>query len=286
MNRAMRIYYFSLLGGIGALLGWKTSDLMGLSFSPYLLLNEIVVGGVIGALIGALIGLAEGIARRNVLSALGSIGLGSLMGFAGGAIGLPIAELLSINILGGEVWSRALGWAVFGLSVGAAAGIRSGGQMWKSALGGVLGGGIGGVLLEWLRGLVHDPTLGKALGMLALGLATGGFIALIVWALSRAWLLVKSGKLKGTEFILDKFLKKGFPSIVIGSSALKAEIVLPDPDIAPQHAMLSGDGEKFTLRDISPKGTYINGKKIEESLLRNRMLIRIGSTELEYREKR
>lgn len=286
MNRAMRLYYFAIFGAMGGLIAWKLSDLIGLSFTPFLLLNEIIVGGMIGLVIGLFVGLAEGVARHNAWKALQSAGLGCLLGLAGGAIGLPFAELVSIRIFGGQVWSRALGWAVFGLAVGAASGLKSGAQIWKSALGGFLGGALGGVLLEWIRTRIHDQTLGKALGMLTLGLMTGFFIALIVWALSRVWLTVKSGKLKGTDFMLDKFLRKGFPSIVIGSSALKAEIVLPDPDIAPQHAILTGTGDRFKLRDISTQGTFVNGKKIEETTLRNRQVITLGNTELEYHEKR
>jgi hypothetical protein len=282
----MRLYYFAILGAIGGLIGWKLSDLLGLSFTPYLILNEVIVGGVIGLVIGLLIGMAEGIARQNAWQALQSAGLGCLLGLAGGAIGLPIAELFYIHIFGGQVWSRAIGWAIFGLAIGAASGFKSGAQIWKSALGGLLGGALGGILLEWIRSRIHNQTLGKALGMLTLGLMIGVFIALIVWALSRVWLTVKNGKLKGTEFMLDKFLRKGFPSIIIGSSALKAEIVLPDPDIAPQHAMLTGDGTNFKLRDISTLGTFVNGSRIEEATLRNRQVIKLGNTELEYREKR
>ena len=97
---------------------------------------------------------------------------------------------------------------------------------------------------------------------------------------------VKSGKLKGTEFILDKFMAKGFPSIAIGSSPLKSEIVLPDPDIAPQHAMLSGDGMHFALKDMSMAGTYIENRKVERVQLVNGQRIRMGNTELVYHEKR
>lgn len=285
MNRIMRLYYFGILGAVGGLIAWKLSDLLGLSFTPILLLNEAIVGGIIGLAIGLLIGTAEGIARQNAWKALQAAFVGAVLGFVGGAVGLPLAELLYVHVFGGIAWSRAIGWAVFGLAIGAAAGVRSGSQIWKSALGGLLGGAAGGLLLEWMRSSIHNQTLGKALGMMALGLLIGEFIALIVWALSRVWLLVRNGKLKGTEFMLDKFLKKGFPSIIIGSSALKAEIVLPDPDIAPQHAMLTGEGDNFRLRDISTEGTFLNGRKIEEAALHDRQVIKLGHTELEYREK-
>jgi pSer/pThr/pTyr-binding forkhead associated (FHA) protein len=61
---------------------------------------------------------------------------------------------------------------------------------------------------------------------------------------------------------------------------------LPDPDIAPQHAMLTGNGEQFSLKDMSLAGTYINGKKIQTTHLSNGQKIRMGNTEMIYHEKR
>ena len=48
---------------------------------------------------------------------------------------------------------------------------------------------------------------------------------------------------------------------------LKSEIVLPDPDIAPQHAMLTGDGQRFEIKDMSMSGTFINNRRIERAEL-------------------
>jgi len=127
--------------------------------------------------------------------------------------------------------------------------------------------------------------IGLTFGIL-LGACIGIFTSLIVVLLARAWLEVKSGKLKGTEFILDKFIKARGPSIFIGSDALKSEIVLPDPDIAPQHAMLTGDGRAFEIKDMSMNGTFINNKRIERAGLNDRQTIKMGNTELAYHEKR
>ena len=145
---------------------------------------------------------------------------------------------------------------------------------------------MGGFLLESVQNSLQNPITGKAAGLVLLGSSVGAFISLIVVLLSRAWLEVKSGKLKGTEFILDKFMAKGFPSIAIGSSPLKSEIVLPDPDIAPQHAMLSGDGKHFSMKDMSMAGTYIDNRKIERAQLANGQRIKMGNTELVYHERR
>jgi len=235
----MRVYYYAVLGAIGGLIGWQVSNLTGLSFTENLLLNEVIVGALIGLCIGVLIGLAEGSLTRNPIQALKACLISGGLGMVGGAIGLPIAEGM-FQMLGGEIIGRAIGWGIFGLLIGLAAGITGGSQMWKGALGGLLGGLLGGALLETSRKLLEDPLMGKAAGLVLLGASMGAFIALIVFLLSRAWLEIKSGKLKGTEFILDKFMKTNGPSAFIGSSALKSDIVLPDPDIAPQHALLKG----------------------------------------------
>jgi hypothetical protein len=285
MNRRMRSYYYALLGALGGLIGWQISDLLGLSFVSNLYLSEIVVGALVGLSIGFLIGITEGVLTRNIVQAIKSGLFSGVLGLVAGAIGLPLSEFL-FQTVGAGILGRALGWAVFGLLIGLAEGVVGRSQAWKGMLGGLLGGGVGGVLLELAHNLLKDPLAGKAAGLVLLGASVGAFISLIVVLLSRAWLQVISGKLKGTEFILDKFMRAKGPAVAIGSSPLKSEIVLPDPDIAPQHAMLTGDGTRFTLKDMSLSGTFINNHKIERAQLANRQRIRMGNTEMIYHEKR
>jgi hypothetical protein len=285
MSRWMRLYYYGVLGAIGGLIAWQISNLLGLSFISSIYLSEVIVGALIGLSIGFLIGLAEGVLRRDVIHTLRSSLISGGLGLLGGAIGLPLAEGL-FQLLGAGAAGRLIGWAIFGLLTGLATGWTGGAQMWKGALGGLLGGLLGGILLAAARAWLSDPALGKAAGLILLGGAVGTFIALIVFILSKAWIEVTSGKLKGMEFILDKFLKPNGPSAFIGSDALKAEIVLPDPDIAPQHAMLKGFGTHFTLKDMSLNGTFVDSKKIELARLANQQKIRLGNTELVYHEKR
>ena len=285
MSRVMRLYYYGVLGAIGGVIGWHFSNMMGLSFVSNVYLSEIVVGALIGLCIGILIGLGEGLLTRNPFHAIRAGLLSGVMGLIGGAIGLPIAEFL-FQMLGGQVFGRAFGWAVFGLFIGLAASANSGSQRWKGALGGFLGGMLGGLLLDSVRNWLQDPLLGKAAGLILMGASVGVFIAMIVFLLSKAWLEVVSGKLKGTEFILDKFLKKNGPSAIIGSDALKGDIVLPDPDIEPQHAMIKGADTYFNIKDMSLSGTFVNNRKIEQAKLKNNQKIRLGNTQLIYHEKR
>jgi hypothetical protein len=285
MKRQMRTYYYAIFGAIGGLIGWQASNLLGLSFASNLYLSEAIVGALVGASIGLLIGVTEGVLTRNIVQILKSGLFSCLLGAAAGAIGLPLSEFL-FQILGAGLAGRALAWAVFGLLLGLAQGVVGKSQAWKGMLGGLIGGGLGGALLEGAHIYFSNPLTGKMVGLILLGASVGAFISLIVTLLSRAWLEVSSGKLKGTEFILDKFMRAGGPAIAIGSSPLKSEIVLPDPDIAPQHAMLTGDGSRFTLKDMSLSGTFINKKRVERAQLANHQTIRMGNTEMVYHEKR
>jgi hypothetical protein len=285
MNRRMRTYYYAVFGAIGGLIGWQISNLLGLSFFKNIYLSEAVVGALMGLSIGLFIGITEGIVTRNLVQA-GKAGLFSgLLGLVAGAIGLPFSEWV-FQTVGAGFFGRAAGWGLFGLLIGLAEGVVGRSQVWKGMLGGLLGGSIGGTLLQGIQSLFKTSVVGKAIGLVLLGACAGAFISLIVVLLSRAWLEVKSGKLKGTEFILDKFMRAKGPAIAIGSSALKSEIVLPDPDIAPQHAMLTGDGAHFTIKDMSLSGTLINKRRIERTQLTNNCTIQMGNTEMVYHEKR
>jgi hypothetical protein len=280
----MRSYYYAVLGAMGGLAGWQASNLLGLSFTRNLYVNVLVVGGLVGLLIGLFIGLTDGALTRNPVQALKASLVGAGVGVLAGGVGLALGEFLFQGV-GAGLLGRTLGWAVFGALIGLAEGMIGRSEAWKPVLGGLIGGGLGGAMLEVARqGL--DLVTGKAIGMVLLGGAVGLFISLIAVALSRAWFEVASGKLKGTEFILDKFMRAGGPSIAIGSSPLKSEIVLPDPDISPQHAMLTGDGSRFSIQDRSLSGTFVNGRKVERAQLANGQKIKMGNTELIYREKR
>ncbi|MEJ2448587.1 MAG: FHA domain-containing protein [Anaerolineales bacterium] len=264
MSRTMRLYYYAVLGAMGGLIGWQASNMLGLSFWSNLYLSEVLVGGLIGLSIGLLLGVAEQLGSRSPLGILKSGAINGVLGLIGGGIALPVDQ--DIGRL-----DVAMDDAV---------------QAWKPALGGGLGGLLGGFLLEEVRSLFSEPLYGKAVGLTLLGAAVGIFIALVVLLLTRAWLEVASGKMKGSEFILDKFIKSNGPSAFIGSSPLKSDIVLPDPDIAPQHALLKGEDSHFTLRDLSLSGTFVNGRKIELTQLRANQSIKMGNTELIYRERK
>lgn len=286
MSLRLRSYYYAVLGALGALIGWRITDTFGFVGGQSVYLSDVLLGAVIGLCLGVLIGASEGLLTRSWYKALRAGALAGGIGMIAGAIGLPLGEFI-FQATGGELIGRALGWGVFALLIGLSEGITGGTQMWKGALGGLIGGVVGGVILFLLQSIFGITVLGKMLGLAILGAAVGVFIALMVVLLSRAWLEVKSGKLKGTEFILDKFMPVHGPAAIIGSNDFKADIAIPDPDMAPQHARLKGAGTHFVLEDMSVgKGTFVNGRRVEMARLTNNATIRVGNTELVYHEKR
>ncbi len=286
MSLRMRVYYYAVLGAMGALIGWRISDTLGFIRGVNVYINDLLLGGIIGLCLGLLIGASEGVLARSWYRALRAGALAGGIGLLAGAIGLPIGEFV-FQITGGELIGRALGWALFGALIGLSEGITRGTQMWKGAAGGVIGGFVGGAILFILQSIAGVTLLGKMFGLVVLGASVGVFIALIVVLLSRAWIEVASGKLKGTEFILDKYLHEHGPAAIIGSNDFKADIALPDPGIAPQHARLKGAGAYFVIEDMSiGKGTFVNGKKVETARLANKASIQLGNTMLIYHERR
>jgi len=285
MSRRLRVYYYTIFGALGGLLAWQLSSLLGLSFANNIYLSEAIVGGLIGLCIGFPLGAAEGVITRNPVRAIRMAAFSGLLGFVAGAVGLPLGEWL-FQTAGAEVLGRALGWAILGMALGIAEGIIGGAQVWKGAVGGAVGGLVGGALLEFAGRQLSSMSSFTGLGLILLGASIGAFIALIVVLLSRAWIEVVAGKLQGSEFILDKFLASHSPSAIIGSSALKAEIALPDPDISPQHAVLKGADTHFTLRDISLSGTFVGSRRISQALLADGQVIQMGNTKLVYHERR
>ena len=77
-----------------------------------------------------------------------------------GAIGLPLSEFL-FQSAGAGYFGHALGWGVFGLLIGLAEGVVGKSQIWKEMLGGLIGGALGGILLEVVHNLFKDPLTGK-----------------------------------------------------------------------------------------------------------------------------
>jgi hypothetical protein len=246
-----RIYFNAVVGGTGGLIGWLVMSLaitwLGLgAINVYI--RQAIVGPLIGVCIGFAVGATEGlIASRSLKRILRGGRWGAVLGAAGGFAGLVIGELI-FNLAGGGVWPRALGWALFGMCVGASDGVAQ--QMTTKirygVLGGLLGGLIGGATFEGLvpvlralGGQAVAVSWGGALGLIILAACIGFLVGLVEVLLRKSWLFFLTGRLEGQTRTLDSSRPH-----TIGSADTCTIVVPNDPSIQPIHAEISfADGD-------------------------------------------
>ena len=216
-------------------------------YFPSYLSYSVVSGALFGLIFGAFLGGADGIiASHTRRIVLGSV-TGGLIGASGGAIGFLAAQ--GLLFLVGEYLignlhlveniatpvARAIGWAVLGAWVGAAAGIRSTSarKIAIGALGGFVGGILGGGAIEYGRLLFPALPVAHLAGLLLLGILIGLAYAYVERRLSFGVFRVLNGPFKSREYILNQ------RKMVIGSRA-RCDILIPAGKSGPRAELRTG----------------------------------------------
>ncbi|HUX14435.1 MAG TPA: FHA domain-containing protein [Spirochaetia bacterium] len=201
---------------------------------PGYLLYTVASGALFGLIFGAFLGSADGIIASRDRRIAAGIAAGGLVGAAGGAFGFLVAQgvlfVVGEYLVGNQFEvrafampiARAVGWAVLGAGVGAASGIRSvsGRKVAIGALGGFIGGLLGGAAVEYGRLLFPDAAVVHLIGLLLLGILIGLAYAFVEKRLSFGVLRMLNGPFKSREFILNQ------RKITIGSLP-RCDIPLP-----------------------------------------------------------
>lgn len=92
-----------------------------------------------------------------------------------------------------------------------------------------------------------------------------------------AQLRIRTGKQRGTIIRIE-----GSAPICVGRDT-QAKLQIIDKGISREHAEVFRVGEMVFVRDLNSRnGTYVNDERVEEELLREGDLIRIGATELVF----
>ena len=290
-----QIYFNAVLGAIGGLLGWAAVALMGSLFElenlNIYVRNALILGPLPGVCIGFAIGSTEGlIASRSLRRLLRGGMVGAGLGAVGGLVGLVVGEFI-FSLAGSGVWPRALGWAVFGMLVGASDGFaqRMPAKIRYGLLGGLLGGLVGGSTFELLRVLLGMGTnraaglaWGSAIGLIILGACIGALVGLVESLLRQSFLFFITGRLEGQTRTLDSSRPH-----TLGSDT-SATVVLPnDPTVEPIHAEVTWNENGFS---VAPReGTVIVKREGREKTLTNPLLlkpgdrIQLGATKMVYR---
>ncbi len=278
------VYYSAILGGWGALLGWVVAELLVLGGAPRGTFQVAVMGGLVAAGVGAGVNLVAGLAGASWRGQLRRAGVGLVAGALGGSLGAALGNLLFAELQ----FTRALGWAVMGLAIGATDGIyeRSSSKIRNGLIGGGLGGLLGGTLFGPIAGAVSSGSAAaaRATAFVILGIAVGALIGLAQVVLRRAWLTVLDGFRPGRQLILSQpatVLGRGdhLPLPFIGHSA---------QDIDAEHVRISRDDSgEYAIEDLGSRlGTLLNGAPIHGVVrLKDGDLIRLGGNIVRFSQR-
>jgi hypothetical protein len=183
--------------------------------------------------------------------------------------------------------TRSAAWACMGASLGLGMNlVRSTKvQLRNAVVGGTLGGALGGVFFDPIDrflgsgSLFDESDLSRLVGVLAVGVLVGIFVALVDRLAREAWIRVRTGPLAGKAFVLYRT-----PSFI--GSAPDADIYLfKDAEINPKHAAIHRVGNRYEIEDTSRRGTRVAGQVIRRSRLQSGDQIVIGGTVLEFEER-
>lgn len=253
--------------------------------------------------------LAEGLTTRNWVRMTERTLLGSLLATVFAFLGLLPAGLVIViasqfqSVGGGDtavvtiremsggtyfalVVGRSAAWACIGAATGLGMNLvrATRPQLRNSVIGGALGGALGGLFFDpidrYFGTIYAGGGASRLVGLLAVGISIGIFVALVERLARDAWLRVRTGPLAGKSFILYKT-----PTIV-GNSPTSDVYLYKDAEIDPSHASIHRVGNHYEIEDMNTRmGTSVAGNKIRRRRLASGDQIVIGSTILDFEER-
>lgn len=186
----------------------------------------------------------------------------------------------------GFIILRSLGWAIFGAALGFGINaIRSTrAQKRASFMGGLVGGVVGGLLFDpinrFLFPSIEQGDIMRFVGLSAIGLSVGLFVALSERLGREGWLRVRTGPLRGKAFILYH------NPTIIGSSPTSSIYLIKDKKVAPQHASLHRAGSGYEIAKCSDDApVLINNVAVGRRRLVSGDQITLGDTILDFEER-
>jgi hypothetical protein len=263
---------------------------------------------VTAALIGLALIIADGISTRNLVRMMERAFIGTLLTLVFGFLGMipaglaivvgqqfvpADAALLTVTdfsgpVLVGYAACRSLAWACIGAATGVGMNLARSTkvQLRNSVLGGALSGALGGVFFDPIdrfftsASLFAGASASRLVGLMAVGVSVGVFVALVDRLAREAWVLVRTGPLAGKSFVLYKT-----PTTV--GSAPQADIYLfKDADIDATHAVFHRVGNAYEIEDTSRRtGVKIGGQTVGRRRLASGDQIVLGATVLQFEER-
>ncbi len=275
---------------------------------------QLLMFPAVAALIAAALLSVEGVISRNWLRMIERTLIGAAIAAAFALVSVFVVGRLFMvinqHVLSSEVRDHpekifvtarnVSGWGMFLLvvgrsaawaGVGAATGVgmnlvrATKAQLRNSVVGGAIGGALGGLffdpIIRWSSATVFDGgSTSRLVGLLAVGLSIGLFVALVERMGRDAWLRVRTGPLAGKSFILYK------TPTIIGNAPASDVYLYKDAEIDPSHAQIHRVGTTYEIEDMGSRmGTDVGGSKVRRKRLVSGDQITIGATILDFEER-
>lgn len=292
------LFFKALAGLLGGAVGWIPVEITthNRSITEPESTATIIAGIVAVALVAGMIGGMILAAEDNSLQVTPASKRRFLLGFCVCLVlALPetyCSDLIFSKILNAGGWGlgrqgslaylvagRLIGWTFMGLMLGIGVGLAtvSLSNILKGALGGLIGGLVGGAGFDLIGSFSQSGLASRLIGFCVIGLAIGFFIGLVHQLTKSAWLSVEAGRLRGRQFRLEGV------SMMLGRAEESAVGLFGDPGVQPRHAVISRQGDSYTLKNLAVQaGALVNGNRIETVRLRDGDRIKIGNYELSF----
>jgi hypothetical protein len=294
-----------LAAGIGVLAAWALTEIFGLAelsagSKTAADVHVAIWTGVIGAVFGgtllcfeaAAAGALEVAVKQFVRAVVPMFAAAFAAGFVANVVYLQIIQkVLEAELRGEEIagandirfyLARALGWALFGVGVGAMVGLlkRSNRQAINGAIGGAIGGTAGGIAFQLVSAnLEAGNSLSRLLGLAAVGALIALATRVVETARREAWLQVIAGGMAGKEFIIYHELTR------LGSSPECEIFLLKDPGVAKVHATIEDRGTRRILTSMDGAQVLVNAAPVSSHALAHGDRLQLGGTLIAYSER-
>ncbi len=292
MSKSWQIYYNTVFGAIGGLVGWLLVGQVPTSTWNVHVANMFIGAGV-GLFIGGALGMVDGmLVKRSFLRTMTGLIGGGVAGLLSGMVGLLLGGVAFLLIQGGLV-ARMIGWMALGLFLGLGQGVIS--LKFKRAtyglVGGALAGLVGGALYEiftqtFLQQSGQAQVFLSALGLVLIGMSLGSIIPLTIGVLGdvlavRGVVVVLNGRRANMEVEVIGSAKLG--------SSDACDVYVPDEQVDREQGLIRKGQSGFELMNIGRGSTiYVNQKPLplgQMILLRNDDQLQVGTTLLKFRAK-
>jgi Inner membrane component of T3SS, cytoplasmic domain len=199
---------------------------------------------------------------------------------------LPVEKMSAVSFLAFTA-CRSAAWAFVGAGVGLGMNLvrSTRAQLRNSVIGGTLGGAFGGMFFDPIdrffdASMFAGAEASRAVGLCAVGLSIGLFVALVERLGREAWLRVRTGPLAGKAFILYK------TPTLLGNDPSSDIYLYKDAGIDPTHAAIHRVGAVYEIEDQGSRtGTSVGGSAVRRRRLASGDQIILGSTVLDFEER-